>query len=219
MLSPELFEGLGRAPRILFLGAHCDDIEIGCGGTVLELLKAHPAAEITWIVFSSSAVREKEAREAARGFLGDGTDARIETLSFRNSFFPQQANEIKEFFETLKPQTDPDAIFTHHRGDLHQDHRTIGDLTWNTFRNHLILEYEIPKYDGGLGSPNAFIPIKRTTLDKKVRVILKEFTSQLDKHWFTEETFTALPRIRGIECNASEGFAEGYYCSKLTLQP
>ncbi len=217
MLAVNLFSGLSRAPRCLFLGAHSDDIELGCGGSLLELLALKPELEVDWVVFSSNDVREAETRAAALQLLGEKNAARVEVLRFRNSFFPQQATEIKEYFESIKNRFDPDVVFTHFRDDLHQDHRTIGELTWNTFRNHLILEYEIPKYDGGLGSPGVFMPISKQTLDRKISILMDTFASQRSKGWFTEETFRALPRLRGIECNAAEGFAEAFYCRKLSL--
>lgn len=219
MLTPSLFEHLGETPRCLFLGAHCDDIEIGCGGTVLELLAAKPDAHIKWIVLSSDPVRESETLQAAGELLGKDASTQVSFQQFRNSFFPQQTTEIKEYFESLKADPAPDLIFTHFRGDLHQDHRVVGELTWNTFRNHLIFEYEIPKYDGGLGSPGVFIPVSRKNLERKISVLMSAFPSQADKQWFTEETFRALPRLRGIECNAPDGFAEAFYCAKTVFRP
>lgn len=207
----------GRAPVLLFLGAHCDDIEIGCGGTVIELLKAYPGAKVHWVVLSSGARREKEARRAARLMLKKARNAEVEVRDFRGSYFPSEAVAIKDYFEELKARIAPDVIFTHMREEFHQDHRVVGELTWNTWRNHFILEYEIPKYEGGLGSPAVFMPLPAATVRRKVDLLMKVFESQLDKQWFTPSTFEGLMRLRGIECNAPSGFAEAFYCRKLVL--
>ncbi len=205
------------APKsILFLGAHCDDIEIGCGATILRLARQYPEISIYWVVFSSNEERAKEASSAAKTFL-NGVESKVIIRSFRNGYFPWVGDEIKTYFETLKTLTDPDVIFTHYRKDLHQDHRIIGELTWNTFRDHLILEYEIPKYDGGLGAPNVFFPVGRKDVQKKIDILMKYYSSQHNKVWFTEDTFRGLMRIRGIESNADEGFSEAFYCSKLVI--
>ena len=200
--------------NILCLGAHCDDIEIGCGGTILRLIEENPKLEFCWVVFSSTAERKREAREAARLFLGPRTKARVVIRSFRDSFFPYQGKAIKEFVESIRRSFQPDLIFTHGRGDLHQDHRLISELTWNAFRDHLILEYEIPKYDGDLGSPNVFVGFDEPLCRRKIGNILRAFRSQARKQWFTEETFRAILRIRGIESNAEGKYAEGFYCRK-----
>jgi LmbE family N-acetylglucosaminyl deacetylase len=203
--------------RILCLGAHCDDIEIGCGGTILHLLEQHPTLQVTWVVFSSNNQRRREARRSANLFLEGAKRHSVIVKSFRDSYFPYQGSRIKQFFEILKGQPSPDLIFTHFRNDLHQDHRLISELTWNAFRNHLILEYEIPKYDGDLGSPNFFVGIGNKILNRKTQFILKAFESQKTKHWFTEDSFRALPRLRGIESNAVEKYAEAFYCRKIIL--
>jgi LmbE family N-acetylglucosaminyl deacetylase len=208
----------GRAPRLLFLGAHCDDIEIGCGGTVLELLKAYPKAEVHWVVFSSGAERAREAQRAAAAMLKGARDPRVTIQSFRDCYFPSQTEKLKEFLEQVKKGMDPpDVVFAHFREDLHQDHRTIGELVWNSFRNHLILEYEIPKFDGGLGSPSVFVPVSRASMKRKIELLMKVFPSQLSRSWFTPDTFRGLMRLRGIECNAPSGFAEAFYVRKLVL--
>lgn len=206
-----------RAPVFLFLGAHCDDIEIGCGGSVIELLKSYPGARIHWVVLSSGKERLREARGCARQLLRGAIDAQISIKDFRGAYFPSEAHAIKDYFEELKQSVQPDLIFTHARDELHQDHRVIGELTWNTFRNHLILEYEIPKYDGGLGSPSVFVPLPMATVKRKVSLLMKFFQTQLDKQWFTPATFEGLMRLRGIECNAASGYAEAFYCRKLVL--
>lgn len=214
MLDLKLNLPRGRAPRFMFIGAHCDDIEIGCGGTVLELLRAYPRAHFDWVVLSSEGKRAQEAQRAAQLLL---RDARVKLFiqDFRGAYFPSEAPVIKDFFETLKKATQPDVIFTHCREELHQDHRTVAELTWNTFRNHFILEYEIPKYDGGLGSPSVFVPLAAATVRKKIDVLMKAFPTQQSKQWFTPETFQGLMRLRGIECNAPSGYAEAFYARKL----
>ena len=207
----------GRPPRLLFLGAHCDDIEIGCGGTVVELVKAWPDVEVNWVVLSTGAGREREARQAARLLLRGVAQAQVTVKEFRGAYFPTEAAAIKDYFEELKQTVQPDLIFTHARDELHQDHRIVGELTWNTWRNHFILEYEIPKFEGGLGSPSVFVPLPRVTVKRKVDLLLKVFKTQLPKQWFTPATFEGLMRLRGIECNAPSGYAEAFYCRKLVL--
>jgi len=214
---------LGASPRevrtLLCLGAHCDDIEIGCGGTVLRLGEHYPDLRVHWVVLSSSATRAAEARRSAERFLQPLRHREVVIKEFRNSYFPFVGAEIKEFFEELKVQVAPDLVLTHTRNDLHQDHRLTCELTWNTFRDHLILEYEIPKYDGDLGAPNAFVPLDPQHYNGKVEHLLECYPSQRDKHWFTRETFLALMRLRGMESNAPSGYAEAFYCRKAVLAP
>lgn len=216
-----MFEiGIGNGTKVnsvMFLGAHCDDVEIGCGGTARKIAAAWPDVRIYWITFSSDSLREKETRLAAGKFLTGAQHADVRVESFRNGFFPYVGADIKAYFEALKAEIDPDVIFTHYRGDLHQDHRVINELTWNTFRNHLILEYEIPKFDGDIGVPNCFSPLSREELDFKTKVLLDCFESQRKKSWFTPETFQSIARLRGIECNAPQGLAEAFYIRKLRL--
>lgn len=202
---------------VLCLGAHCDDIEIGCGGTVLRLLSGRPHLEIHWVIFTSSPKRAEEARTSADLFLNAVPRKSITIHEFRDGFLPFHGTEIKERFETLKAQVRPDIIFTHYRHDLHQDHRTISDLTWNTFRDHAILEYEIPKYDGDFGTPNLFAPLTEDICQRKVETILNSYASQREKSWFSRELFFATLRIRGMEANAPSGYAEGFYCRKMVL--
>lgn len=206
-----------RVRRVLCLGAHCDDIEIGCGGTILRLLKENPTLDIDWVVFSSDDLRARETRAAAERFLGVASARKINIQRFRNGFFPYVGADIKTFFESLKNTGPPDIIFTHTRDDRHQDHRVVCELTWNTFRDHLILEYEIPKYDGGLGSPNFFVPLDKDLCQQKVDILLDSYTSQRDKQWFTPETFLGLARLRGIESNAPSGYAEAFYARKVVI--
>ena len=208
-------EGL-RALQILCLGSHSDDIEIGCGGSILRLAKQCPTCSFHWVVFSATGVRATEAQRAAELFSGSHLQDPI-LKTFRDGFMPFQGGEVKAIFEDLKGAVSPDLIFTHNSKDAHQDHRLIAELTWNTFRDHLILEYEIPKYDGDLGQPNVFVPLDAELCQKKVGYIMDTFQSQHAKPWFQQDTFLSLMRLRGMECNASSGYAEAFYCRKLVL--
>lgn len=207
-----------RKPKtILALGAHCDDIEIGCAATLAQCVASDPAVKIKWVVFSANEVRAAEARKAAERTLHGAHEVSIQIANFEESNFPSHLARLKRYFEELK-EFSPDIILTHYRADLHQDHRVISDLTWNTFRNHLILEYEIPKYDGDFGTPNVFVPISAAELNEKCNMLMDCFDSQRAKRWFTSETFEAVARLRGVECNAPDGYAEAFYCRKLSLQ-
>jgi len=219
MLALELGTFAEADGVVLCIGAHCDDIEIGCGGTVLRLLELNPGLEVHWIVLCSDALRRREALDAARRFLGDAGEKRVQVLSHRDGFLPYSGGEVKECFESLKRTVQPDLILTHFRGDLHQDHRLVSELTWNTFRNHLILEFEIPKYDGDLGAPNVFVPLSESQAARKIENVLGAFASQRARRWFREETFRALMRLRGMECNAPSSHAEAFYARKLVLEP
>ncbi len=208
---------LGPAPRILCLGAHSDDIEIGCGGTMLRLLHEHPQACVQWVVFAGEGTRSSEALASAGSFLRGAKDKKIVIKDFRDGFLPYSGGEVKDFFETLKPFA-PELIFTHYRHDLHQDHRLLCELTWNTFRDHLVLEYEVPKFDGDLGQPNLFVELDESICRRKSEHLLQHFQTQRDRHWFSDETFRALLRIRGVECRSETSYAEAFYCRKLVLR-
>jgi len=208
---------LGSVRRILCLGAHSDDIEIGLGGTLLKLIEQQSDLEVWWIVFSAPGYRTVEAQASANDFLSEVKNREIRIGSFRESYFPSEWPAIKDWFEEIKAKFSPDIVFTHYREDRHQDHRVLSDLAWNTFRNHLILEYEILKYDGGLGSPNVFVPISEQVCSRKIELLLKHFKTQATKHWFTSDTFEAMHRIRGVECASKTGRAEGFYCRKLVF--
>jgi LmbE family N-acetylglucosaminyl deacetylase len=211
------FEALQRPMTILLLGAHSDDIEIGCGGTVAQLAQRYPDAKIVWVTLSADTVRAAETKAAAVRLLGPRRDAVIRTEEFRGSYFPQCHADLKDYFEGLKRHK-PDLVLTHSRHDLHQDHRLTHELTWNTFRDHAILEYEIPKFDGDLGVPNVFVPLSRADMERKCDVLMECFPSQASRAaWFTRSTFEALARLRGIECNAPEGYAEAFFSRKLRV--
>ena len=217
MLNLKLAEKPDLAYKVLCLGAHSDDIEIGCGGTILKLIENYPNIIFYWVIFSSSAEREKEAIYSSNNFLKKVVKKQVVVKSFRDGYLPFLAIEVKEAFEQLKKEFNPDLILTHYRHDAHQDHRLICELTWNTFRNHLILEYEIPKYDGDLGNPNFYVPLESSLCQQKIKYVLDSFPSQKDKQWFTEETFLAILRIRGIESNAPDKYAEAFYARKMVF--
>ena len=206
-----------RLSRVLALGSHADDIEIGCGATLLALTRTRPDLELTWVVLGAHGRREREARASAEAFVGPATSSEVVVHGFRDGFFPYVGGEVKDVFEDLKSRLDPDLILTHGRHDLHQDHRLVCELTWNTWRDHLILEYEIPKYDGDLGTPNVFVPVSEDLVREKARLVLDAFESQREKHWFTEELFLGLMRIRGMEGRSPSGYAEAFTCRKLSL--
>jgi len=216
MLNLELATTGRGALQVLALGAHSDDIEIGCGGTILRLAETVPELNVTWVVLSAEASRREEARAGAESFLAGVAESEIEIQGFQDAFFPY-GPEIKEYFEGLKDTVSPDLILTHHGSDLHQDHRLVAELTWNTFRDHLILEYEIPKYDGDLGSPNVFAHLDESVCKRKVTALLGCFPSQVSKPWFGEDVFMALLRLRGMESRSPSGLAEAFYGRKLVL--
>lgn len=203
---------------VLCLGAHSDDIEIGCGGLLMKLLAEVPTLQVHWIVFSAEGIRAEEAQASAEALLATVAVKRIVVHQFPDTSFSFVGMDIKQSFRQLRVEMSPDLILTHRLEDRHQDHRLISELTWNTFRNHLILEYEIPKYEGDLTTPNCYVTLPKEIGHKKVLHLQQHFSSQLDKPWFTADTFTALMRLRGVECNAPEGFAEGFYGRKLILQ-
>jgi LmbE family N-acetylglucosaminyl deacetylase len=206
-----------RLQRVLALGSHSDDIEIGCGATLLALSRARPELEITWVVLGADGEREREARASAKAFTDAAADSDVVVHGFRDGFFPYIGGEVKDVFEDLKSRLEPDVILTHARHDLHQDHRLVCELTWNTWRDHLILEYEIPKYDGDLGTPNVFVPVSEEIAREKMRLVLDAFKSQTEKHWFDEELFLGLMRVRGMEGRSPSGYAEAFTCRKLSL--
>lgn len=217
-MLPIRLTDLDRPPRFLFLGAHSDDIEIGCGATILRLLSEHPGAHVTWVVFSADDRREDEARGSARSFLDrpDVASDDIVVHRFRESYFPHDGAAVKDAFEALKPVT-PDVVFTHRREDLHQDHRTVAELTWNTFRDHIVLEYEIPKFEGDLGHPNLFVPLTDEVVERKIDLLIEHFGTQRSKRWFRPATFRGLMALRGVESGASSGWAEAFHARKLVL--
>jgi LmbE family N-acetylglucosaminyl deacetylase len=202
--------------RVLAIGAHSDDIEIGCGGTVLRLVEDGLAASVGWVVLTAVGERAEEARASAAAFLKQAPDHEVVVRDFRDGFLPYEGWQVKEFFEELK-RFDPDLVLTHRREDMHQDHRLVGELTWNTFRNHLVLEYEIPKYEGDLGHPNLFVTLDRSRCERKIELLMEAFQSQRDHRWFTEDTFWSLLRLRGLESNSPTTYAEAFHARKLAI--
>lgn len=216
MITPLTFDpARHRGLKVLCLGAHADDLEIGCGGTILRWAAEIPNLQVRWVVFSANPVRKIEARRSAKRVLARAGKAQVTVASHRESFFPEQWSTIKRRFEQVAKGFQPDVVFTHYREDRHQDHRVLSDLAWNTFRNHLILEYEIPKYDGDLGRPNTFVSLSAEICATKIQGILKDFKSQRSKHWFSEETFRGLMRLRGMECAST--YAEAFHVRKMVL--
>ena len=207
----------GEHLSVLCLGAHSDDIEIGAGATLLSLMERGIHLDVNWCVLSGGGVRDEEAKKSAADFLALAAKSRVEVKSFRDGFFPQQGEVIKEWFEDLKHRVNPDLILTHRRDDAHQDHRKVSELTWNTFRDHQILEYEIPKWDGDIGQPNVYIPVSANALKRKIDLLISHFGSQRSKKWFDDETFRGLARIRGMECCAPDRYAEAFFGRKLLL--
>jgi LmbE family N-acetylglucosaminyl deacetylase len=208
---------IGEMSTVLCIGAHCDDIEIGCGGTLIRWVREYPRAHFVWTVFAREPVREAETRAAAEQLLSGARSVDLRCYDFRPGYFPSQHESIKDTFESLKQELRPDVILTHRREDRHQDHALLADLTWNTFRSHLILEYEIAKYEGDLGHPNLFVPLSKHDVERKIAVLIDSFPSQRHRSWFTADTFRGLARLRGIESAAPEGFAEAFHARKLQV--
>ena len=209
----------GGPLRVLAIGCHADDIEIGCGGTLLTLVRRNPGLEVTWAVLSAEGARRDEAELSARTFLEGAAKVDLRFESFRDGFFPHRGEEVKEWFEALKADVQPTIVFTHTLADRHQDHRLVAELSWNTFRRHLILEYEIPKYDADLGSPNVFVPIEPEVARRKAKLVVELFASQASKHWLDEELLLSVLRLRGIEASPPVRYAEAFHCRKLSLEP
>jgi LmbE family N-acetylglucosaminyl deacetylase len=207
-----------RLREVLFLGAHCDDVEIGCGGTLVDLGRKHPGVRVNIVVFSGDAARTAETRAAIGRLLPGGVDCRLEFHDFRDGHLPAQWAQLKECMESVKGRCAPDLVFTHHECDRHQDHRAVSELTWNTFRDHTILEYEIPKYDGDFGRPGLYVPLSGEIVQHKVDALLASFASQKGKRWFTDDLFRSVMRLRGMECNAESGFAEAFHARKLPVR-
>ncbi len=203
--------------RLLAIGAHPDDIEIGCAGTILKLIEESAVSEVRWVVLSGEAERTQEARRSAEALLEGVPASDVVVCDFPDGFFPYEGKRVKDFFEGLKADFSPDVVFTHQRADLHQDHRLTCELSWNTFRDHLILEYEVPKYDGDMSAPNTFVPLSERLSRRKIEHLMDHFASQRSKRWFQEDLFAGLLRLRGMECNSPSSHAEAFYCRKAVL--
>ncbi len=218
MLSMNIAQSEVNTLSILCVGAHSDDIEIGCGGTILQLLRDRENIAVYWVVFSANEKRKKEALASAKNILKNAKSKTVVIKNFRDGYFPYIGSQIKDYFEELKKTFSPDLIFAPCRHDLHQDHRLVSELTWNTFRDHMILEYEIAKYDGDLGSPNVYVPLDKSICEAKIQNIMSIFQSQAQNHWFEEDAFLSLMRIRGIESNSSSKYAEAFYSRKIVIR-
>ena len=216
MLALSLSGGETPLRRLLAIGCHADDVEIGCGGTILSLIREHADLEVTWVVLGAHGDREAEARASAEDFLAGAGRAEVVVHGFRDAFMPYIGETVKEAFEGLK-RAEPDLVLTHTRDDRHQDHRLACELTWNTFRDHLILEYEVPKWDGDLGRPNMYVPLEHDLVERKLELVLRHFPTQAGKHWYDEETFRGLMRIRGLECASPSRYAEAFYAPKAVI--
>jgi LmbE family N-acetylglucosaminyl deacetylase len=217
-MKPLQLAAPGERLKVLCLGAHSDDIEIGAGAALMVLIERGIRLDAHWCVLSGGgSARENEARASATDFLTGAAQSHIEVLSFRDGFFPEQGEAIKSWFEALKVRVNPDVILTHRSDDAHQDHRLVCRLAWNTFRDHSILEYEVPKWDGDMGQPNVYMPLSADALQRKIDLLMKHFGTQRSKQWFDPETFRGLARLRGMECHAPESYAEAFFGRKLSL--
>ncbi len=205
----------GEPVAVLCLGAHADDLEIGAGGTILTWIASRALLDVHWCVASASGARREEAQASAQAFLAGAANATTALGSFTDAYLPYDGGEVKRWVEAQKPRMRPDIVLTHWSGDAHQDHRLISELAWNVFRDSLILEYEIPKWDGDLGRPNVYQPIEETILARKIALLDQHFASQRTKDWFDPEIFRGLARLRGLECRAR--FAEAFHVRKLVL--
>lgn len=215
MFSP----ALANLRSILCIGCHADDIEIGCGGTLLRLLREQPSVTVHWLVLGATGERAEEAKRSAEAFLSgiDASRRDVAVHGFRDTLFPADYEAIKAVVQQLSRTIRPDVVFTHRKEDAHQDHRVAAELTWNAFRDHLVLEYEIPKYDGDLGQPNVYVPLDEATARRKIALTVQAFPTQHDKPWFRAKTFEALMRVRAVECKAPAGFAEAFHCRKMVI--
>lgn len=217
-MKPLGLAGSGERLSVLCIGAHADDIEIGAGATILGWIERGIRLDVHWAVLSAIGPRAEEARASAKGFLAKAARAVVDLATFKDGFFPHQGSDIKIWFEALNKRTSPDVILCHWRDDAHQDHRQVSELTWNTFRDHVILEYEVPKWDGDTGQPNIYFPASRTLMERKTTLLNDHFGSQRSKDWFDRDIFMGLARLRGMECRAADGFAEAFHARKLTVQ-
>jgi len=216
MIGSSFIGSLPDPLRVVVVGAHADDIEIGCGGTILRLA-AERRVDVTWVVLTAPDLRSQEARRGAEAFLDAADRSEVVVCDFRDGYLPHGATPVKELFDDLGRRLDPHLVLTHTRSDLHQDHRLVCELTWNTWRSHMILEYEIPKYDGDLGTPNLFVSLTAEQLQRKLDLLFDVYMSQQSKPWFTRELLGALPLFRGMEARSPTGLAEAFTCRKITI--
>lgn len=207
-----------RQLRVLCIGAHSDDIEIGCGGTLLEWMDMRCTLHVTWVVLSAVGARAVEARRSATNLLARAKRVNIVIHGLDDGRFPAYYSEVKNALESVRSHwPDPDVILTHRLEDRHQDHRTVAEVAWQTWRDHLVFEFEIPKYEGDLGQPNVYVPISARNGRRKVEHLMRHFGTQRSKSWFSPETFEGLMHLRAIECRSTSGFAEAFHLRKATL--
>lgn len=207
----------GRRLEVLCIGAHCDDIEIGCGGILLTLQQRHADCRIHWLVLTSIPTRRAEAVAAAQALVRPSARGEVRICELPDGLLPAHFAEVKRHFEDLKRDIEPDIVFTHHGRDLHQDHSLVSQVTWQTFRDHLIWEYEVPKYDADLAAPNVYVPLPAGVATQKADLVMRSFPSQAGKSWFSADNLLAVMRLRGLECRAESGFAEAFHCRKLVF--
>jgi LmbE family N-acetylglucosaminyl deacetylase len=207
----------GDRLSVLCLGAHSDDIEIGAGGAILSWIASGIELDVHWCVLSAIGQRAAEAQASADAFLAGVAHKAVELAEFKDGFYPYRGEELKAWIEDLKARVAPDVVLTHRRDDAHQDHREVCQLTWNSFRDHTILEYEVPKWDGDMGQPNVYVPLDAFVMERKIDLLMTHFGTQRSKDWFDPETFRALARLRGVECRAPGGYAEAFVARKATL--
>jgi len=218
MLALDFSSRRSKVFDVLCIGAHCDDIEIGCGGTILSLQRRYRNCRVHWLVLTSGTARRGEAQRSANAFVAEWARGEVRICDLPDGLLPSHFSDVKAEFESVKRQIEPSLILTHHGADLHQDHRLLSHVTWQTFRDHAIWEYEIPKYDGDLVTPNMYVPLAAATAARKTRLIMKFFASQLGKSWFKAENLDALMRLRGLESRAASGLAEAFHCRKLVFE-
>jgi LmbE family N-acetylglucosaminyl deacetylase len=216
MIGVALAGGSGPQ-RVLCIGAHCDDIEIGCGGALLQLQKGRTDLTIDWVVLTGDPARRAETNAAMQLLVDARFRGELEFGGFPDARLPAVYGPLKDYFGALVARFQPDIVFCHERGDAHQDHRIVNEMVWGAFRNHLILEYEIVKWDGGMTTPNFYVPLDQEVIDRKIDVLMHAYGTQRSKDWFTPDTFRAMSRLRGIECRAPTGHAEGFTARKMVL--
>lgn len=206
-----------RGPRILVVGAHADDAEIGAGGTIGRLVSERPDAAFTWVVLAAAdPLRAAEARASADRLLAGAANRSVDVRDLRDGFLPFLGVAPKEAMMD-HTSSDPDLILAPRRDDAHQDHRLVSELVQQVFRRGTILEYEVPKWDGDLGPANLYVRLSAAEAAAKVTHLLASFPSQTDRGWFSGDTFRAILRLRGIECRAPDGNAEAFNCGKLIV--
>lgn len=183
----------------------------------MTLLARGYKLDVTWAVMSAAGERATEAGRSAKALLRRAVSLQLHMGDLPDSQFPAEFARAKQFMNDVRDSCQPDLVFTHWLDDRHQDHRLVGELTWQTWRDHLILEYDVPKFEGDLFCPNAFVPLSRSVAQRKSNHLMRYFGSQRAKYWFTSDTFMALSRLRGVACRSESGYAEGFNVRKILL--